>query len=74
MEEYMATNKNETNPDTTLLLLRAILLVLLDSRNEADVATKPEVLLFRAGLSYKDISDLLGKKEDAVRKAVSRGK
>lgn len=66
------SNDNKTSPDPTLLLLRAILLVLIDSR-EAE-ATKPEILLRRAGLSYPEIAKLLDKKEDAVQKAVSRAK
>jgi transcription initiation factor IIE alpha subunit len=57
-----------------LPLLRAILLVLLDSREDADGKTTPETLLHRAGLSSKEISKLLGKKDDAVRKTISRGK
>ena len=60
--------------EPTLPLLRAILLVLLDSREDPDGKTKPETLLRRAGLSSKEISKLLGKKDDAVRKAISRGK
>jgi len=39
-----------------------------------DDGLKPEVLLFRAGLSHKEIADLLGKKYMAVAKAVSRAK
>lgn len=70
----MATTQNKASSDLTLPLLRAILLVLLDSREESDRATKPETLLHRAGLSHKDISTLLGKKEDAVRKAIKRDK
>ncbi len=70
----MATSKNETSSSATLPLLRAILLVLLESRDDTGGVTKSELLLHRAGLSYKDISDLLEKKEDAIRKAISRGK
>jgi DNA-directed RNA polymerase specialized sigma24 family protein len=70
----MATTKDKAGSEPTLPLLRAILLVLLDSREDPDEATKPEILLHRAGLSNKEISKLLGKKEDAVRKAISRRK
>ena len=35
---------------------------------------KPEVLLSRAGFKHKEIADILGKKEAAVAKTVSRAK
>lgn len=35
---------------------------------------KPEVLLHRAGFKHKEIADILGKKEAAVAKTVSRAK
>lgn len=35
---------------------------------------KPEVLLARAGLTHKEIAELLGKSQMAVSKAISRGK
>lgn len=35
---------------------------------------KPEILLYRAGFKHKEIADILGKKEAAVAKTVSRAK
>jgi DNA-directed RNA polymerase specialized sigma24 family protein len=70
----MAATQEGRTSDETLRLLRAILLVLLESRPPGADQTKPEPLLHRAGLNYKDIGALLGKKEDAVRKAVERAK
>jgi hypothetical protein len=60
--------------DDTTRLLRAILLVLLDARHEPEHATKPEILLHRAGLGNKEIGALLDKKEQAVQKAIVRAK
>lgn len=70
----MAKTEDKTDSEATLPLLRAIVLLLLDSREQPGQQSKPEVLLHRAGLDNKEISKLLGKKEDAVRKAIVRAK
>jgi hypothetical protein len=58
--------------------LVGILAVLVDER-EARIgdgyeATKTDVLLSNAGLSYDEIAALLNKKKDAVRMTVTRSK
>ena len=57
-----------------LPILRAILLLLLEARQEQDSTTKAELLLSRAGLSHKQIGGLLGKNEDAIRMAIKRSR
>ena len=52
-------------------------LVFLGLQQQAGAATfagKPELLLSRAGFTAKEISEILGKKEPAVAKAISRAK
>lgn len=55
-------------------LLKAILVFLVDLRDQPDEPTKNEVLLSSAGLSTKEIASMLGKKEDTVRKVIKRAK
>jgi DNA-directed RNA polymerase specialized sigma24 family protein len=58
--------------------LAGILALLAEEREvrvkDEDTAVKTEMLLSRAGLSYKDIAAVTGKKADTVRVTISRGK
>jgi DNA-directed RNA polymerase specialized sigma24 family protein len=58
--------------DELIKYLRA--LVYLQARQLSGEATaiKTEILLANAGLSYREISDMTGKSEPAIAKAVSR--
>lgn len=60
--------------DEVVKYLKALVYLQCLSLAEPDQAQKPEVLLARAGLKYGEIAELLGKKEGAVAKAVSRAK
>jgi DNA-directed RNA polymerase specialized sigma24 family protein len=51
---------------------KALLLLQVQSHNRADDPAKPEVLLARAGLSAREIAELLGKNSGAVAKAIQR--
>jgi DNA-directed RNA polymerase specialized sigma24 family protein len=58
--------------------LAGILALLADEREvrvkDEETAVKTEILLSRAGLSYKDIAAVTGKRADTIRVAISRGK
>jgi DNA-directed RNA polymerase specialized sigma24 family protein len=58
--------------------LAGILALLVDEREERvrgdKTATKTEALLAGAGLPYGDIAAVTGKKADAVRMAIQRGR
>lgn len=69
----MSKAENESTIDSSKIL-RAILLILLDKNVPETERTKPEVLLYRAGISIKEIAELFDKKEDAIRKSISRSK
>ena len=60
--------------DELIKYMRA--LVYLQARQLSGEATaiKTEILLANAGLSYREISDMTGKSEPAIAKAVSRGR
>lgn len=60
--------------DEVVKYLRALVYLQTQALVEADQPQKPEVLLARAGLKYAEIAEMLGKKEAAVAKAVSRAK
>jgi DNA-directed RNA polymerase specialized sigma24 family protein len=56
-------------------LLRAIIVLMLDSReNSEDRSTSPVMLLHQAGLPYREIAQLTGRSPDAVRMAITRAK
>jgi hypothetical protein len=60
-------------------LLTAILLLLLEEKNQREEkdnckGQKVEVLLVAAGLTASDISSLIGKNLEAVKKAIQRGR
>lgn len=54
--------------------MKALTFLQLQALAGADTFGKPEVLLRRAGFTMKEIADALGKKEDAVKKTLSRSK
>jgi len=70
----MEKSEDKKNLELSIALLKAILLVLIDARGNPNKPAKPETLLHLAGLSIRDISLLLRKKEAAVRKAIGRAK
>lgn len=54
--------------------LKALTFLQLQALTGADTFGKPELLLSKAGFSYKEIAALLNKKESAVSMAISRVK
>jgi DNA-directed RNA polymerase specialized sigma24 family protein len=70
----MEKSEDTKSSDLSNALLKAILLVLIDARENPNEPAKPEILLHAAGLTNKDISRLLQKREAAVRMAISRAK
>jgi DNA-directed RNA polymerase specialized sigma24 family protein len=52
--------------------LKALLALQVLSYEAGDTPVKTELLLARAGLSHREIADLLGKSYDAVAQTVSR--
>ena len=52
--------------------LRALTFLQVQQMTSERPFAKPEVLLAKAGLAYREIADLLGKTEGAVKKAVQR--
>jgi DNA-directed RNA polymerase specialized sigma24 family protein len=60
--------------DELVKYLRALVYLQARQLSDEHEAAKPEVLLANAGLSYKEIAEMLGKKEPAVAKAVSRAR
>ena len=54
---------------SALLALTALATLATDAER---VAVKPELLLSKAGLSADEVAKVLGKKVDAVRKAIQR--
>jgi len=68
-------SRADESADETIALLRAVVMLLLDSR-DGD-APKPRTsieLLTLAGFNYKQIADLTGRTPDGVRMAVNRAK
>ncbi len=63
---------DDKNGNELLKYSKALLLLQLQALNKADDPVKPEILLSRAGLSAREIADLLGKKAPAVTKAIQR--
>ena len=60
--------------DELVKYLRALVYLQAQQLNNDEPRPKPEILLKNAGLSYKEIADVLGKSEPAVAKAVSRAR
>jgi hypothetical protein len=68
-------NAQEDDSRTQTAILRAILALMVDERgtratSEGQLPT--EILLSNAGLDYKVVASLLGKKPDAVRMMLAR--
>jgi DNA-directed RNA polymerase specialized sigma24 family protein len=63
---------DEKNLDQLVKYTRALLLLQVRSLNKTDDPVKPEILLARAGLSAREIAELLGKNSAAVAKALHR--
>jgi hypothetical protein len=76
----MASSRTSSQPHviSTEAATAGILALLVDAREtrtkDDTEARKIEVLLASAGLSVEDIVALTGKKPDAVRKAIQRGR
>ncbi len=66
--------KKDTPQDETTKYLRALLLMQVNKLVSEDTNFKPEILLSQAGFVAPEIAQLLGKKEDAVRKSIQRAK
>jgi DNA-directed RNA polymerase specialized sigma24 family protein len=68
----------ETHRISTESALAGILALLADEREarvkDEETAVKTEILLSDAGLSFKDIAAVTGKKADTVRVSIYRGK
>lgn len=63
---------NDNNEREVVKYARALLLLQLHALTKSDELMKPELLLHRAGLSTRDIAELLGKNPAAVVKAIQR--
>jgi hypothetical protein len=60
--------------DELIKYLRALVYLQARQLSGEAMAVKTEILLANAGLSYREISDMTGKSEPAIAKAVSRGR
>ena len=67
-------HKKDTPQDENTKYLRALLLMQVNKLVSEDTNFKPEILLSQAGFAAPEIAQLLGKKEDAVRKSIQRAK
>jgi DNA-directed RNA polymerase specialized sigma24 family protein len=65
----MDDNKNASE---LVKFTKALLLLQMQGLNKTDDPVKPEVLLARAGLSAREIAELLGKNSAAVAKTLQR--
>ncbi len=63
---------NDNNASELVKYAKALVLLQVQALKKSDEAIKPELLLYRAGLSAREIADLLGKKAAAVTKAIQR--
>jgi hypothetical protein len=59
--------------DDVAKYLKALVFLQVNQQTGGGVG-KPEILLYRAGFKPKEIAEMLGKKEAAVAKAISRAK
>ena len=63
---------NDSNEREVVKYTRALLLLQIQALTKSDEVIKPELLLQRAGLSTREIAELLGKNSAAVAKAIQR--
>jgi DNA-directed RNA polymerase specialized sigma24 family protein len=63
---------DDQNSSELVKYTKALLLLQLQGLSKTDDPEKPELLLARAGLSAREIAELLGKKSGAVAKAIQR--
>lgn len=69
----MSSRGDGSKSDDLAKYLKANLLLQLRGMVAEDAEQeKPEILLFRAGFTYGEIAELLGKKYDAVHKVIER--
>ena len=62
------------NSDDAIKYLKALVMLQVQSLNKPEDQLKPEILLTRAGLTAREIADILGKKAAAVAKVIQRSK
>jgi transposase len=60
--------------DDVRSFLKALVLLELEKLRDQEIDTKPELLLYRAGISMPEIAEMLGKKYMAVAKTINRAK
>jgi DNA-directed RNA polymerase specialized sigma24 family protein len=63
---------DENKVSELLKYMKAMVAIQIRAMSTEENQEKPEVLLTRAGLSAKEIAELLGKNPDAVKKAIQR--
>lgn len=63
---------DDKNTSELVKYTRALLLLQVQGLDKTDEPIKPEVLMARAGLSAREIAELLGKNSGAVAKAIQR--
>jgi len=63
---------NENDISELTKYTKALLTLQLQSLNRNEEPVKPEILLARAGLTAREIAELLGKNPTAVAKALQR--
>lgn len=63
---------DDKNVEELVKYTRALLLLQVQAQSKTEDLVKPEILLARAGLTARDIADLLGKNAAAVAKAIQR--
>jgi predicted transcriptional regulator len=60
--------------DEMIKLLRALVALQAQVVGQMEGAVKPELLLAKAGLTHREIADLLAKSSEAVSQVISRAK
>ncbi len=63
---------DENNVNELLKYTKALLVLQVQTLNKSEDQPKPEILLARAGLSARDIAEIVGKNPAAVAKAIRR--
>lgn len=60
--------------DEFVKYLKALVYLQAVQLNQENLSVKKELILANAGLSYKEISEIVGKSETGIAKAVSRAR